>query len=87
MDDVDSALAAAIADSGASDVLSVVEQREPTTLSAIAVELDCTASTVSYHLDRLEDDGLVTRKRDGGSVSVRLSSSTRTAMNGSVADD
>ena len=87
MDDDDPELAAAIADSAASDVLSAIERREPTTLSALAEAVDCAPSTVSYHLDRLEDDGLVTRERDGGAVRVRLRRSTRSALQGQVADD
>lgn len=87
MEGDDPELAAAIADSAASDVLSVIERREPTTLSSIADAVDCAPSTVAYHLDRLEDDGLVTRKRDGGAVSVQLRTTTRSALQGSVADD
>lgn len=87
MDDDDPELAAAMVDSAASDVLSAIERREPTTLSAVADAVDCAPSTVSYHLDRLEEDGLVSRERDGGSVRIRLRRATKSALQGSVADD
>ncbi|QLD90256.1 helix-turn-helix domain-containing protein [Natronomonas salina] len=87
MDDDDPELAAAMADSAASDVLSAIERREPTTLSAVADAVGCAPSTVSYHLDRLEEDGLVSRERDGGSVRIRLRRATKSALQGSVADD
>lgn len=87
MDDDDPELAAAIADSAAADVLSAIERLEPATLSAVAEHVDCAPSTVAYHLDRLEEDGLVSRERDGGAVQVRLRRSTRSALEGTVADD
>ena len=87
MNDDDPELAAAMVDSAASDVLSAIERREPTTLSAVADAVDCAPSTVSYHLDRLEEDGLVSRERDGGSVRIRLRRATKSALQGSVADD
>lgn len=87
MDGDDPELAAAMADSAAADVLSAIERREPTTLSAVAEAIDCAPSTVSYHLDRLEEDGLVSRERDGGSVRIRLRRATKSALQGSVADD
>lgn len=87
MDDDEPELAAAMADSAASDVLSAIERREPTTLSSVADAVDCAPSTVSYHLDRLEEDGLVSRERDGGSVRIRLRRATKSALQGSVADD
>lgn len=80
-------LADAMADSPASDVLSVVQRREPTTLSSIAEALECAPSTVAHHLDRLEEDGLVTRERDGGSVTVELQTATRSVLESPVADD
>jgi DNA-binding transcriptional ArsR family regulator len=83
----DPELAAAIADSAAADVLSAVERLEPATLSAVAEAVDCAPSTVAYHLDRLEEDGLLSRERDGGAVQVRLRRSTRSALDGTVADD
>ena len=50
---------------------------------------DAAESTIAaaYHLDRLEEDGLVTRERDGGSVRVSLRHSTRSALDRGVADD
>jgi len=87
MEEADPELAAAMVDSAASDVLSTIERREPTTLSAVADAVDCSPSTVAYHLDRLEEDGLVARERDGGSVRVSLRHSTRSALDRGVADD
>jgi DNA-binding transcriptional ArsR family regulator len=80
-------LAAAMADSAASDVISAIEHREPATLSAVADAIDCAPSTVSYHLDRLEEDGLISRERDGSAVRIKLRRPTRTALEGGMADD
>jgi DNA-binding transcriptional ArsR family regulator len=87
MEGEDAELAAAMADSAASDVISAIEHREPATLSAVADAIGCAPSTVSYHLDRLEEDGLISRERDGSAVRIELRRPTRTALEGGIADD
>lgn len=87
LDEVDPDLAAALADGATSNVLSAIERQEPTTLSRLAESVGRAPSTVAYHLDRLEEDGLITRERDGSAVRVRLRLSTRSVLDGSVADD
>lgn len=87
MDGGDPELAAAMVDPAVAKVLDAIECREPTTLSAIAEAVDCAPSTVSYHLDRLEEDGLIDREREGRTVHIRLHVSTRAGLDESVADD
>lgn len=54
------------------DLLESIRRLEPTTVSMLSVEIDRSPSTVSYHLSRLESADLISRERDGASVSVRL---------------
>jgi DNA-binding transcriptional ArsR family regulator len=49
----------------------------PATVGDLADHLDCSPGTVSYHLDRLEADGVVDRERDGRAVRNRLSPTVR----------
>lgn len=44
----------------------------PDSVSGLAERVDRDPSTVSHHLSRLEDDGLVERERDGRAVTTRL---------------
>ncbi len=87
LDDVDPALSAALADSAAADVLAAIERQEPTTCSELASALDSAASTIVYHLDRLEEDGLIVRERTGESVTIRLRVSARSALEKRVTSD
>lgn len=64
------ALAAALADERARAVLAAVVEQGPLTVTQIAGTVDRAPSTVSYHLDRLEADGLVVRQRAGRAVHV-----------------
>lgn len=91
-DDDTPALTAALADNTVANVLYAVARTEPATTSELAVELDRAPSTVSHHLSRLDDDGLVERERDGGSVLTRLAPEVRhrldtTLFELSLADD
>lgn len=80
-------ITAAIADSAAASVLEVIERQEPTTLSSVADTVGCAPSTAAHHLDRLEEDGLITRQRDGGSVRVSLRTDARSVVQSRIADD
>lgn len=73
-------LAAALADSAAADVLGEINSQEPTTCTALADDLGCALSTIAHHIDRLEEDGLVVRKRDGSAVTIQLRQRTRSAL-------
>jgi DNA-binding transcriptional ArsR family regulator len=52
----------------------------PATVGDLADHLDCSPGTVSYHLDRLEADGVVDRERDGRAVRNRLSPTVRSLI-------
>lgn len=79
-DGPDAALAAALDDDPTAAVLGAVARLEPASTSEVADELDRSPSTVSYHLDRLADEGLVTRNRDGKAVVVTLEPEVRSAL-------
>lgn len=70
--DVDTELLAAVADEGSRRVVRAVAAVEPASVGEVVEEADRAYSTVSYHLDRLESAGVVTRESAGREVSVRL---------------
>lgn len=70
---VDAELSAALRDDATGAVLDALERLEPVSVSRLASDLDRAPSTVSYHLDRLADAGLVEQERDQGAVLNRLS--------------
>ncbi|WP_227378583.1 winged helix-turn-helix transcriptional regulator [Haladaptatus halobius] len=51
-------------------ILNAVVQHGSLTVTGLSEMIDRTPGTVSYHLDRLEDDELVVRNRDGNSVRI-----------------
>lgn len=73
----DPALAAAMNDDATARVLDSIARLEPATVSALAEDLDRAPGTVSYHLDRLADDGLIEQERIGNSVVTRLADGIR----------
>lgn len=73
-------LAAAIDDGATASVLDALARLGPCSVAVLADELGRDSSTVTYHLQRLEEDGLVERERDGRSVVNRLSEAGRTAF-------
>jgi DNA-binding transcriptional ArsR family regulator len=88
--EADRALAAALADDAARAVVETVQRHEPASTSEVADAADRAPSTVSRHLSRLEDAGVVVRERDGMAVLARLSPEARSAYADSrvtVADD
>lgn len=68
----DPQLAAALNDDATARVLDAIARLETATVSTLADELDRSPGTVSYHLDRLTDDGLLERERKGNTVVTRL---------------
>lgn len=70
-------LAAALEDEATAAVLGALADHEPASVSTLAAELDRDASTVSHHLSRLAEDGLVERERDGRQVLNRLPPAVR----------
>lgn len=73
-------LDAALAEESTATVLLAVRRLEPASVRTLAGELDRSSSTVSHHLGRLEDDGLVTRERDGESVVTSLVPTVRETL-------
>jgi len=73
-------LAAAIEDDATAAVLNAIRRLELASGSALADELDRDPSTVSHHLSRLEDAGLVERERDGSAVVNSLAPATAAAL-------
>ena len=78
--DAEPALTAAVADPSTATLLAALSRLEPVGVSALAAELGVTPSTVTYHLQRLEADGLVVRERDGREVAARLEPGVRSML-------
>lgn len=76
----DPQLAAALNDDATARVLNAIARLEPVTVSTLADELDRSPGTVSYHLDRLTDDGLLEREREGNAVVTRLANEVLSEM-------
>lgn len=70
-------------------VLEAVARLEPTSGSELAATLDRDPSTVSHHLSRLADAGLVKRERDGPALHNSLAPEARPALDSieNTADD
>ncbi|WP_458187656.1 winged helix-turn-helix transcriptional regulator [Haladaptatus sp. NG-WS-4] len=73
-------LAASLSDDSTATLLEAVAQDGPASVSELAATLDRTPGTISYHLDRLADDGLVKRERAGNAVVTTLPDHVRDAV-------
>lgn len=73
-------LAAAMADECTADIIDALVRLEPASVSGLAEEVDRSPSTVTHHLQKLEDDGIVVRERNGRSVENKLSEAARGAL-------
>jgi DNA-binding transcriptional ArsR family regulator len=73
-------LTAALAEKATADVLDAVSRQEPVAVGELADELDREPSTITYHLKRLEEDGLIKRKRNGRTVNSSLTSKAQAAF-------
>lgn len=87
MDEQRKELTAAMTDDATESLLDTVQQREPASVSELAEATDRSASTVSYHLQRLQDAGLIERERDGGATLTRLDPFVRAELSGEVNAD
>ncbi|WP_458207565.1 winged helix-turn-helix transcriptional regulator [Haladaptatus sp. NG-SE-30] len=79
-DGVDPELAASLSDDSTAQLLETVARNGPASVSELAEALDRTPGTVSYHLDRLADDGLVERERAGNAVVTTLPDRVQAAI-------
>lgn len=77
-DDVE--LQGALRDDTSRSVLVAIDRLEPVSVTALASELDRTPSTISYHLTRLADTGLIEQARADGTVQNRLAERTRQGL-------
>ena len=78
--ETDPALQAALADEATAAVVEALDRLGPASVGDLAEAVDRDRSTLSHHLDRLEDDGVVERERDGRAVVNRLSPAARTTL-------
>lgn len=70
-------LAAALANETTRRTLESVLRVEPASVADVAEELGVARSTASHHLQRLGDDGLVERRREGRTVRTSLAPQAR----------
>ena len=76
----DPTLVAALDDPATESILTTLAEEGPSSGGDLADALDRDPSTVSHHLSRLEEEGLVERERDGRSVVNKLSDSAAMAL-------
>jgi len=90
--EADPALAAALDDRATRRVLEALASVGPAPTGRVADAVDRDVSTVSHHLDGLEDDDLVVREREGRAMYNRLEPRVERALGAeepepAVADD
>lgn len=73
-------LAAAMDDEPTAAVLDALARLGPCSVATLADELGRDSSTVTHHLQRLDDDDLVLRERDGRTVVNRLAPAARRVL-------
>jgi DNA-binding transcriptional ArsR family regulator len=76
------ALEAALHDETTARIVEALERGGPDSVSGLADRLDRDPSTISHHLDRLADDGIVERERDGRAVVNKLADDARISLEG-----
>ncbi|WP_254841377.1 winged helix-turn-helix transcriptional regulator [Natronomonas marina] len=76
----DAELAGTLRADATAAMLEAVAAEEPASVTAVAEATDRAASTVSHHLSRLAERGLVERKRAGEAVLTSLAPATRRAL-------
>jgi len=73
-------LEAALNDDATAAIVEALERDGPDSVSGLAETLDRDPSTISHHLDRLAEDGLVERERQGRAVQNKLSADVQRAL-------
>ena len=74
------AVTAAMNDEATGPIVEALARLGSASVSDLAAELDRTPSTITHHVQRLEEEGVVTRERDGRSVANRLSPEARAVV-------
>lgn len=77
-DDVE--LAAALNDEATAPIIDALARLGPTSVSALADAVERDVSTVTHHLQRLEEGGLVQRTREGREIANRLAPDVHAAL-------
>ena len=85
-EETDPALQAALADEATAAVVEALDGFGPAAVGDLAEAVDRDRSTLSHHLDRLEEDGVVERERDGRAVVNRLSPTARATLSGATVE-
>lgn len=80
-------LEAALNDGATAAVLHALADEGPDSVTGLATTLERDPSTVSHHLERLEEAGLVERERDGRSIVNRLTDDVERALADRRVDD
>lgn len=83
----DDEVTAALNDGATAAVVEAVTRHEPASVSQLADVLGRARSTVTYHVQRLDEGGVLTRERDGESVRVGLTPATRAVIEGTTSAD
>jgi predicted transcriptional regulator len=73
-------LAAAMNDDSTASVLDAIARLGAASVSDLANDLGRDPSTISHHLQRLEEDGIIVRERDGRAVMNKLSPDARAVL-------
>lgn len=79
------ALTAALAEDTSADIIETLRQRGSATVGEVVDAVDRSYSTVSYHLSRLSEDGLVVQRTEGRRTVSRLDPSVESHL-GSTSD-
>ena len=73
-------LAAALNDESTASIIDALARLGAASVSDLADDLGRDPSTISHHLQRLEEDDIITREREGRAVMNKLSPEARTAL-------
>jgi predicted transcriptional regulator len=73
-------LAAALNDEATAGIIDAIARLGSASVSDLADDIGRDPSTISHHLQRLEEDGIITREREGRAVMNKLSGEARTAL-------
>jgi DNA-binding transcriptional ArsR family regulator len=73
-------LAAALNDEATAAIIDAIARLGAASVSDLADDIGRDPSTISHHLQRLEEDGIIRREREGRAVMNKLTGEARTAL-------